>query len=44
MENKDEFKKVVIKNPTCFYFDDIMTVVDIYSSDILLEEKNMKIL
>ena len=39
MENKDEFKKVVIKNPTC----DIMTVVDIYSSDILLEEKNMKI-
>ena len=43
MERKDELKKNDIKNRTCSYFDDIMTLEDIGSSDILLYEKNTKI-
>ena len=39
MESKDEFLKIDIKNRTCCYFDDIMTVEDIYSSGILLNKK-----
>ena len=42
MESKDEFKKIDIKNRTCYYFDDIMTVEDIDSSDILLNDKKYK--
>ena len=39
MERKDELKEIDIKNRTCYYFDDILTNRDIYSVDILLDEK-----
>ena len=42
MESKDELKETDMKNRTCYYFDDIMTVTDIYVSDILLDEKSYK--
>ena len=42
MENKDEIKDIVIKNCTCYYFEDIMRVRDVDFSDILLEEKYYK--
>ena len=43
MRSKDELKKIDIKNCMCYYFDDIMTVQDIDSRNILLDKKNMKI-
>ena len=43
MESKDELKEIDIENRTYYYFDDIMAVRDIDSSDILLDEKNTKI-
>ena len=39
MESKDEFKKIDIKNRTCYYFDDIINAVDINFNDILLDAK-----
>ena len=36
---KDELKETDIKNRKCYYFDDIITNTDIYSADILLDEK-----
>ena len=39
MESKDELKEIDIKNRMCYYFDDIIKDVDIYFSDILLDEK-----
>ena len=39
MESKDELKEIDIKNRVCYYFDDIFTGRDIYSADILLDEK-----
>ena len=39
MESKDELKEIDIKNGTCYYFDYIITDRDIYSDDILLDEK-----
>ena len=33
MESKDELTEIDIKNCTCYYFDDIMRVRDIDSSD-----------
>ena len=42
MENEDELKEIHIKNRTCYYFDDIIKDVDIYFSDILLDEKLYK--
>ena len=39
MERKDELNKIDIKNRTCYYFDDIITNRDIYSVDVLLDEK-----
>ena len=39
MESKDEFKKIDIKNCMYHYFDGITTDRDIYSVDILLDEK-----
>ena len=39
MESKDELKEIDIKNRTCYYFDNIIKDVDIYFSDILLDEK-----
>ena len=32
-----------MKSPTCYYFDDIMKVEDIYSGDILLNKNHTKI-
>ena len=40
MESKNEFKKINIKNRTCYYFDDIMKVEDIKVNNILLDEKS----
>ena len=40
MESRDEIKEINIKNSTCYYFDDIMRVIDIEFSDILLNEKS----
>ena len=44
MESKDELKETDIKNGTCYYFNDITKVwdINIYSSDILLDEKLYK--
>ena len=42
MKYKDELKEIVIKNCTCYYFDVIIKDVDIYFSDILLDEKLYK--
>ena len=44
MESKDELKKIDIKNRTCYYFDDIMTVIDIDFSGILLNKKSYKLI
>ena len=38
MDSNDELKETVIKNCTCYYFDDIMRVIDIDFSDILLNK------
>ena len=43
MESKDELKEIDIKNPTCYYFDDIITDLDVYFTDILLGKNYMKI-
>ena len=37
MKSKDEFD---LKNWTCFYFGDIMRVIDIDFGNILLDEKS----
>ena len=42
MEWNDELKEIDIKNCTCYYFDNIMASRDIYSGNILLEEKLYK--
>ena len=42
MESKNELKEIDIKNRTCYYFDDIMKVIDIYPSNILLDKKSLK--
>ena len=46
MESKDELKEIDIKNRTCYYFDDIILVMDTDSdfdfNDILLDEKLYK--
>ena len=40
MKSKDELKEIDIKNCMCYYFDDIMRVIDIDFSDSLLNEKS----
>ena len=39
MERKNELKEIDIKNRTFYYFDDIITNIDIYSVNILLDKK-----
>ena len=39
MESKDDLHRIYSKNLTCCYSDDIMTVEDINSSGVLLDEK-----
>ena len=33
MKSKDEFKKIDVKNCTCYYFDDVMRYIDINFND-----------
>ena len=40
MESNDKFKKIDIKNRTCYYFDDMMGVLGIDFYKLLLEEKS----
>ena len=42
MEIKNELKETDIKNRICYYFDDTMRNIDIYSSGILLDKKSYK--
>ena len=42
MEKKDELKQIDITNRTCYYFDDIMRVLDIDFDNILLDKKRYK--
>ena len=41
MENKDKLKETNIKNRPCFYFDDIMSVMDIDFNNILSEKNHI---
>ena len=41
MENKNELIKTDVKNRTCYYFDDIVIVIDI-DFDTLLDKKSYK--
>ena len=41
MEN-NEFKKVRIKNCTCYYFDDIIKLEDFDIENILIDEKSQE--
>ena len=40
MESKDKWKETDIKNCTCYYFDDIMRVIDTDFNNILLDKKS----
>ena len=40
MESKDELKEIDIKNRTCYYFDDIVRIIDINFRDILQGKKS----
>ena len=40
METKNEFKKINVKNRTCYYFDDIIKVDDINVFNILLNKES----
>ena len=39
MESKDELKEIDIINRTCYFFHDLMKAIDIYSWNVLLDEK-----
>ena len=43
MEN-NKFKKVFIKNPTCYYFDDIIKLEDFNLDNISIDKKLHKII
>ena len=40
IESKDKLKETNIKNRPCFYFDDIMRVMDIDFNNILSDQKS----
>ena len=42
MEINNELKEIAIKNRTCYYFDDVIDIEDIYFDNILLNEKLYK--
>ena len=42
MGSKHKSKEIDIKDRTCYYFDDIIKVIDINFCDILLNEKPHK--
>ena len=39
MVSNDELKEIDIKNRTCYYFDDIIKIVNFDFDNILLDEK-----
>ena len=43
MERNDELKEIVIKNCTCYYFDDIIKIEDVDIDNILLGENHTDI-
>ena len=40
MESNNKFKKIDIKNHTCYYFDDIIKIEDLDLDNILVDEKS----
>ena len=42
MNSNDEFKKINIKNHTCYYFDDTIKYEDFHLDNILIDEKSCK--
>ena len=42
MKSREKLKEVGIKNRTCYYFDDIMWVIDIDFNNLLLDKKSYK--
>ena len=40
MESKDELKEIEIKNRKCYYLYDVIKDREIYSVDILLDERS----
>ena len=42
MNNNNEFKKLCIKNCTCYYFHDIIKLEDFNLNNILIDEKSQK--
>ena len=39
MESNDELKETDIKNCTCYYFDDVIKIVDFSLNNFLIYEK-----
>ena len=39
MESNDELKETDIKNCTCYYFDDVIKIVDFNLNNFLIYEK-----
>ena len=42
MESEDKLKEIDNKNCTCYYFDDIIRVIDIDFNYLLLDKKSYK--
>ena len=42
MKSREKLEEVGIKNRTCYYFDDIMWVIDIDFNNLLLDKKSYK--
>ena len=42
MEINNELKEIAIENRTCYYFDDVIEIEDIYFHNFLLDEKLYK--
>ena len=40
MDNNNELKEIVIKNRTCYYFDDTIKIEDFDPNNILIDEKS----
>ena len=40
IDNNDELKEIVIKNRTCFYFNDIIKIEVVNLDNILIDEKS----
>ena len=40
IESNDKLKEIVIKNRTCYYFDDIVKIEDLDLDNSLIDEKS----